>query len=117
MICKDPKCLKEFTPVHGSQLYCTPVCTNRAKNRRANKKYYASFQRFLRALKETCGCVDCGISDIRVLQFDHTRDKQKKIATLLKIKYAVDELEKCEVVCANCHAIRTWERDETRTTI
>lgn len=58
-------------------------------------------------------CVDCGETDIRVLQFDHVRGK--KISgvcrligdSLEKIK---KEIEKCEIRCVNCHTIVTGER-------
>lgn len=57
-------------------------------------------------------CVDCGETDLRCLQFDHVRDvKRKDVSKLLnegyKWKYLVEEIAKCEVVCANCHAKRT----------
>lgn len=56
-------------------------------------------------------CVDCGETDIRVLEFDHQRDKTVSIGQMLTGWYGVDtiqsEIEKCEVVCANCHKRRT----------
>ncbi len=58
-------------------------------------------------------CKDCGISDIRVLQFDHLRDKKFNIAHKigsLSWETLQVELEKCEIVCANCHSIRTADR-------
>lgn len=78
-----------------------------------NARRYASLQRFLRAVKLTCGCVDCGYNEnVFALQFDHERDKKNKVASMNTIKYAIDELEKCVVRCANCHAIKTQERYE-----
>lgn len=58
------------------------------------------------------GCADCGTTDIRVLEFDHLGNKitgisQMRGYSLSKIK---EEIAKCEVVCANCHNIRTSER-------
>jgi hypothetical protein len=55
-------------------------------------------------------CIDCGIKDWRVLQFDHIKNKSANIAdmingnSLLKIK---NEIKKCVVRCANCHQIKT----------
>ena len=61
-------------------------------------------------------CVDCGESNILVLEFDH-RDQRKKLFTITQWKgfknseYSVDdlleEIEKCDIRCANCHRIRT----------
>lgn len=60
-------------------------------------------------------CVDCGNPDIRVLEFDHVRgDKVSTVSELwsggLSIARIQSEIDKCEVVCANCHRIRTGAR-------
>lgn len=60
-------------------------------------------------------CVDCGEPDPVVLQFDHiSDDKVAGVARLLaqakSWKRIIAEIEKCEVVCANCHARRTARR-------
>ena len=58
-------------------------------------------------------CIDCQENDIRVLEFDHLPQFQKKenISTLVRNGYSIEtikkEISKCEVVCANCHRIRT----------
>jgi hypothetical protein len=56
-------------------------------------------------------CVDCGESDPRVLEFDHQRDKTATISSLLCSGYGweriVEEIDKCEVRCANCHRRKT----------
>lgn len=60
-------------------------------------------------------CVDCGNSDLRVLEFDHRDPSQKKFAISRKvsdgvsIETLVKEVAKCDVRCANCHRIRTKE--------
>ncbi|HLG64951.1 MAG TPA: hypothetical protein VKY19_23635 [Ktedonosporobacter sp.] len=60
-------------------------------------------------------CIDCGQTDIRVLEFDHVRgSKTANIARLLKRatswKKIEAEIAKCEVRCANYHRIKTSER-------
>ncbi len=56
-------------------------------------------------------CVDCGETDLRVLDFDHLRDKRANLSTLVLSAVswrAVEaEIAKCEVRCANCHRRRT----------
>lgn len=56
-------------------------------------------------------CVDCGEDDPIVLEFDHQRDKKFIIADAMRGSYSIEriksEIEKCEVVCANCHRRRT----------
>ena len=81
------------------------------KSKVYNAARYASLQRFLRAVKETCGCVDCGYSaNVHALQFDHVGPKATKVGQAVTIRRAVEELTHCEVRCANCHAIKTMER-------
>jgi hypothetical protein len=57
-------------------------------------------------------CVDCGLADPIVLEFDHVRDT--KIADIASMVYAPvalrtlqREIKKCDVRCANCHRRRT----------
>jgi hypothetical protein len=60
-------------------------------------------------------CVDCGKSyPIYVMDFDHMRDKQFLLSRAGQRGYTLEqvkaEMAKCEVVCANCHRIRTYTR-------
>ena len=60
-------------------------------------------------------CVDCGQSDIRVLEFDHVfGDKHSEVTTMARygasLKSIKKEIDKCEVRCCNCHFIKTQER-------
>ena len=62
------------------------------------------------------GCKDCGITDVRVLEFDHVPERGPKrygiMGVLASTHRLKEELAKCDVVCANCHAIRTRERGQ-----
>ncbi|WP_249009275.1 hypothetical protein [Conexibacter sp. DBS9H8] len=58
-------------------------------------------------------CVDCGESDPRVLEFDHQRDKAFDIGAGMRDRPWTDvleEIDKCEVRCANCHRRRTAQQ-------
>lgn len=48
------------------------------------------------------------------MDFDHRRDKVTDVSKMLRSKFTNDEvmleLAKCELVCANCHRIRTRVR-------
>jgi hypothetical protein len=58
-------------------------------------------------------CRDCGESDPVVLEFDHLRDKHFNIGGHLpfyKWERILEEIAKCDVVCANCHRRRTAAR-------
>ena len=60
-------------------------------------------------------CADCGISyPTWIMQFDHLKDKKYHVSQMLSSQYSIKtikaEVEKCEIVCANCHANRTYQR-------
>jgi hypothetical protein len=58
-------------------------------------------------------CLDCGEDDAVVLEFDHRRDKEFNIGSVLPYRNwesILAEIEKCDVVCANCHRRRTASR-------
>lgn len=61
------------------------------------------------------GCVDCGYNaNAYALEFDHLPgfEKDRTVASLMYASWNMikKEIAKCEVVCANCHAIRTFTR-------
>lgn len=69
-------------------------------------------------------CMDCDVQyNPWVMQFDH-RPEEEKVADISKLvrggswKKLVDEIAKCDVVCANCHIMRTatrgnWQQEMT----
>jgi hypothetical protein len=133
--CVDCKELKPLSEYHrsrrradGRQPRCRPC------NIRINKEWYASNPeakaqrmyeyargrkremqwRILDYLREH-PCVDCGESDPVVLEFDHLRDKIRNVSAMMRQRWSsiVAEIEKCEVVCANCHRRRTAARSNS----
>lgn len=72
------------------------------------------FKDRLKKIKETSGCTDCGEKNHIVLDFDHLRDKKYNISRMIHDGFSwaaiKKEMAKCEVVCANCHRIRTYDR-------
>ena len=62
-------------------------------------------------------CVDCGEDDPVVLTFDHVpgeHEKRDNVADMVKGGYGLEaikaEIAKTEVVCFNCHSMRTQKR-------
>lgn len=60
-------------------------------------------------------CTDCKVKyPYYVMQFDHQEDKLFNIGSFARehtsIPMVLDEIAKCELVCANCHAERTHRR-------
>ena len=74
--------------------------------------------------KKNNPCVDCGQTNPIVLQLDHViGNKVSGVADMcngsFSFKKFVNEINKCEVRCANCHMIKTakdqeWYRDELK---
>lgn len=57
-------------------------------------------------------CVECGERDPVVLEFDHVRgDKRADVGYLVgtggSLRSLIEEVEKCDVRCANCHRRKT----------
>lgn len=58
-------------------------------------------------------CEQCGFSDIRALEFDHLTPGTKKngVSALMSFGWStvLKEIQKCRILCANCHRIHTSE--------
>lgn len=84
-----------------------------AQNKKNN---YTITREYIKKLKEKTPCADCGkYYPSFVMDFDHKENKEFLISravssgthTLEKIK---KEIEKCDIVCSNCHRIRTFKK-------
>ncbi len=79
---------------------------------------------FIDEYKRKCACADCGFKGKDfpyVLDFDHRNTNSAKkfnigswSRAVLSIKAIEKEIEKCDVVCANCHRIRTFSSKQTK---
>ena len=88
--------------------------TYKSKSSRTNKIYKARNREMSDSVKKI-PCMDCGNSyDPICMDFDHTRDKDVNVAVLtagsFSLKRIREEIEKCEIVCSNCHRLRTKNR-------
>lgn len=84
-------------------------------NKKNNSKKQKGRKKFINDLKLKTGCVDCGYAKHpEALQFDHSPEFIKKFeiskSHLKPLEEVLEEIKKCEVVCACCHAIRTHNR-------
>ena len=69
-------------------------------------------------------CVNCGITDPLLLEFDHI-DPSTKVGNISRLVYRLSsaeldkEIAKCQILCANCHRLKTakeqgWYKDLIR---
>jgi len=76
-------------------------------------------RRFVDEYLKNHPCVDCGNSDVRVLEFDHvTGIKEGNVSYMVlhcsTIKL-LKEIDKCEIRCCNCHRLVTIARRKNKT--
>ncbi len=72
------------------------------------KVYRQNFIEWFIDYKKTLRCESCGESRYWVLDFHHKNPKEKDIEVSLVVRQCnkqklLDEIEKCMVVCSNCH--------------
>ena len=112
--CKS--CYKEYRKNYYREHYAKyrNEYLTRAKQRR--DKTREQFRNFIKEYLSDKKCECCGISDPRVLEMDHISSENKlfSISQGLRLGYKLAdislELQKCRVLCTNCHRIRTAEQ-------
>lgn len=102
----------------GYRAHCIPCSKDFVSQspERLLERMYAARRRnraFMWEYYSTHPCVDCGEADPLVLEPDHLV-KEDKLDNLSRLVHGTRslaviqrELDKCEVVCANCHKRRT----------
>lgn len=133
--CKQEKQDSEFATKLGKRLKFCLVCYEekygpledkikswRAKKQRALRERNLRCKEFIKEILTNSKCMDCGYNNWIALEFDH-RDPSKKeyeISNCIgrgSISKLKKEMEKCDIVCCNCHRIRTskmfghWRND------
>ncbi len=122
--CETEKPLAEFGKHsrRGYQSYCKS-CKREAdrlswhKNKKhlllKRKERRRKISAVARELKNV-PCPDCGVTyPYYVMDFDHVRGEKKfslghALKMVSSIEALLEETDKCEVVCANCHRERTY---------
>lgn len=119
-VCKEEKEISFFTKSHSTCKKCRAM-----KNRLYRKNhpgYEAECSRKKRfpkiayiSLLKNKPCLDCHVLyPICCMDFDHISDKKCSIARMISGGFNMtvlkEEIAKCELVCSNCHRIRTYLR-------
>jgi hypothetical protein len=82
----------------------------------AGRKRRKAAREFVYDIKNK-SCTDCGETyPPYVMDLDHCRgEKILEVSSMIDYgwnrKTLLDEIDKCDVVCSNCHRIRTWNRN------
>lgn len=87
---------------------------NRERARAYDKDRREAYRAVVYAAKDR-PCADCGKTyPPYVMDFDHVRGEKLfnlgENGATRSLEVLQAEIDKCDVVCANCHRIRTWER-------
>ena len=113
--CQQEKDLTEFASageINGVRYYrhlCVPCYSESKKPRKKELRDW------FRSLKKQCKCSKCGNDDFRVLEFDHLdrNGKSFDLGESIRRGYSktkiLNEIEKCQVLCANCHNIVVYD--------
>ena len=126
--CKSSLCIDEYPVVNKKTGKRSSMCLNckreydreyhnKNKEKRNERKRISEKARRKRNRKFVIDylkqnpCTDCPEDDFIVLEFDHKGNKEFNIADVVRGSYSLEvirkEIEKCDVVCANCHRRRT----------
>lgn len=86
-----------------------------ARSKISKAEQRKKLREYIREVKDV-PCSDCGKRfHYCAMDFDHLGDKETEVGRLVQqpvsLKRLQEEIAKCEVVCANCHRVRTYERN------
>lgn len=108
--------------VYDRRRYKDDPTEGRGRNARHKARKTTMVRELVWDILTVTPCVDCDLLDPVVMEFDHRPDETKlyNIGAMIGNTYSIEtvqaEIDKCDVVCANCHRRRTngrggWWRD------
>ena len=78
----------------------------------SSKKITLRNQQYLWDYLKNRPCIDCGNDNPIVLEFDHREEKITEVTKAAKNGWSIEnikkEIDKCDIRCANCHRIKTF---------
>lgn len=118
--CKD--CYKEHRKQYQASHYLKYKEEYLERARKRRKELRNEFRTKMLLYLSGKRCVICKESDIRTFEFDHIDPRNKKFSISQAVRLGfgwedvVIELEKCRILCANCHKKHTasqaaWYKD------
>jgi len=122
--CKQEKELTEFNKHrYGVTSWCKECVRDRSKQhyeennislKEKQRLYIQQRREWFNEFKKTLKCIKCGENHIACLEFHHRDPKQKEFSIAGAVSHSnkekvIKELEKCDVLCANCHRKHHYE--------
>lgn len=90
---------------------------NKHKQQQKVKANRNRLKDFVLELKNKYNCLICGENNPLVLDFDHLENKLTDVSRMIKIgtkqENILEEINKCRVLCSNCHRIKTHIENDT----
>lgn len=124
------ECDVQFSPRQSNQHRCSACAQANISVKRLQKAHETRKSRgdywqeivernkqWMRQYKEGLVCAYCGFDDSRALHFHHIDPATKKhsvshlVYSGASISTLENEIDKCEVLCANCHNIKHYDRN------
>jgi hypothetical protein len=110
------ECKAEFTVPDNRHGRKTIVCSRKCYNRYYQQKLRCQFRQWISKIKDV-PCQDCNNKFLpECMDFDHRPGEVKKFnvgsSKMKSLRQRLDEIAKCDIVCSNCHRIRTRIRLE-----
>lgn len=109
---RAPWCTQCFSE-HSRQKYSSSA-EERDRKRKNQNKILEKTRSYIYEYLAEHPCIICGESDPVVLEFDHRNPNEKdgNVSELIKfsLKKVQVEINKCDVMCANCHRRKTAEQ-------
>ena len=112
---KDKDTRKAYHKVYSKNHYEANIEEYKLKALESNRRARKRNRDYIKEIKESNPCMDCGKSyPFYVMHFDHIYDKNGSVSDLSRASSSLERIQKeidnCELVCANCHAERTYSR-------
>jgi hypothetical protein len=118
--CATKKQPKDFYKNKNKKDGLNPQC-KQCHNDRVNARKL-KHRKFLWEYKLSKGCAHCGYDELPyVLEFDHidlsSKDDARRGSWAIDAGWSMEriknEINKCQILCANCHAIKTYKERQT----
>lgn len=100
--------------LYDKNYYANNIEKTRSRLYKTKQDRHQKIKLIINGLK-TAPCTDCKFTfHPYCMDFDHLKDKEMNIGDMVKSHMSLNkifkEILKCELVCANCHRLRTFNR-------